>query len=195
MGRGPVRQVVVVALVVGQLGCQSVYRFRCTSNPKGAIVSVEGQVQGRTDCTVEIPKDSDLIQDGKVGFTFHLPDRREETKVVDLVALKPSNDFPLLISSPFFVAGLILMVPWMMEADEDEDEEEDEEAEKIANQAGLLGLGALGIGGVIFFLLGGDTEAGKPAGVHVDFDEPADANVPVSDGNQPAAAVPAETKD
>jgi hypothetical protein len=187
MWRRAVRWIVAAGFVFGQLGCRSVYRFQCTSNPKGAVVAVEGKVQGQTDCTVEIPKDSDLIRDGKIAFTFRLPDGRAETKVVDVHGLKTANDLALIVSAPFLGAGVLLMVPWM----EDDEDEEDEES---ANQAGLLGLGALGIGTGLFFLLGGDTDAGAGYPVQIDFNEPADGNAPVSDSNQPPPAVPAETE-
>ncbi len=186
MYRTMIKRMGIVVLALAQLGCNSQYRFRCTSNPKGAVALVGGEAQGETDCTVEIPKDSDLIRDGRIEFTFRLPDGREQTKTMDLHELKTANDFALIVAAPFLAAGFVLLVPWVEEDDEDEEDDE------FANEAGLLGLGSLGIGMGIFFLLGGDTEAGLGYSVHVDFPAPADVNAPVNDSNQPAPAVPAE---
>jgi hypothetical protein len=197
MWRGAVRQAVAVSLVVAQLGCRSVYRFECTSSPTEAGVVVEEQMLGETPCTVEIPKDSDLIRDGQIAFTFCLPDGREKTNVVDLHGLKPSSPFAEIASAPFVVAGFILLLPFLLANHEDEDDsctsEEDDKHSDITTT--LLGFGAMGIGYGVYRLCGGDLDAGKPRHVHVNFHEPADANAPASDGNRPAPAGPGETTD
>jgi hypothetical protein len=188
MWRRAVRQVVVVALVVGQWGCQSVYRFECTSNPTEAGVVVEEQMQGETPCTVEIPKDSDLIHDGKITFTFCLQNGREKTKVVDLHGLKPSNPFAEIVSAPFVLVGFVLAAPFLLTSDEDEEDSyaSDDEDDKHSDiEATLLGFGFMGMGAGVYLLCGGHPDAGQARPVHVNFEAPADVNAPVSDCNQP----------
>jgi hypothetical protein len=107
MRRTAVRWMVLAGFVGGQLGCRSVYRFECTSSPTEAGVVVQEQMLGETPCTVEIPKDSDLIRDGKIAFVFCLQDGREKTNVVDLRGLRPSNPFAEIVSAPFVVAGAV----------------------------------------------------------------------------------------
>jgi hypothetical protein len=180
MWRTVVRWMVLAVFVGGQLGCRSVYRFECTSSPIEAGVVVEEQMLGETPCTVEIPKDSDLIRDGKIAFVFCLPDGREKTKVVDLCGLKPSNPFADIVSAPFVVAGFILLLPFLLANHDDEDNsytsDEDDKHSDITTT--LLGFGAMGIGYGVYRLCGGDPDAGKPRHVHVNFHEPADANAP-----------------
>jgi hypothetical protein len=52
------RGVVCAVLILSQLGCQSVYRFRCTSNPSEAGVVIAEEMVGETPCEVEIAKDT-----------------------------------------------------------------------------------------------------------------------------------------
>ena len=40
---------------------------------------VREQMLGETPCSIKIPKESDLVQDGKIEFTFCPPDGREKT--------------------------------------------------------------------------------------------------------------------
>jgi hypothetical protein len=179
MWRRAVRWIVVAGFVGGQLGCRSVYRFECTSSPTEAGVVVEEQMLGETPCTVEIPKDSDLIRDGKIAFVFCLPDGREKTKVVDLHGLKPSNPFADIVSAPFTLVGFVLAAPFLLACADDEDDEDDEHPDIGIT---LLGFGVLGIGYGVYCLCGGDVDAGKARLVYVDFSAPADVNTPASDG-------------
>lgn len=71
------RGVICAILALSGLGCRSVYRFRCTSRPTGAGVLVGEQRLGATACRIKIPKRSELIQDGRIEFTFCLPDGRD----------------------------------------------------------------------------------------------------------------------
>jgi hypothetical protein len=190
MHRTMIERVGILILAVSQLGCQSVYRFECTSNPKGASVVVGGEVRGQTNCTVEIPKDSDLIQDGQVEFTFRLPDGRAKTKVVDVSGLKPSDPVVLTASLILGVAGIILLVPYALVDEEDPDPDYDD----FARDAAWLGLGAFGTGAAVYYLFGGDELFGELCDVHVDFDQPADVNAPVSDDNEPTPVAPTETE-
>jgi hypothetical protein len=195
MRRRAVAWMILAGFVGGQLGCRSVYRFECTSSPTEAGVVVQEQMLGETPCTVEIPKDSDLIRDGKIAFVFCLQDGREKTNVVDLRGLRPSNPFAEIVSAPFVVAGFILLLPFLLANHEDEDDsyasDEDDKHSDIGTT--LLGFGVMGIGYGVYRLCGGDLDAGKPRHVHVNFHEPADVNAPASDCNQPPAAVPTET--
>lgn len=170
------RSVVCVMLLLSQVGCRSVYRFRCTSNPTEAGVVVREDMQGETPCAVEIPKDSELIQDGQITFRFCLQDGREKTKTVSLDGLKPTNPLAEIISAPFVLVGVVLMIPFFDNDGEDEDssltgDEDDDNAE-----TGLVGLGIAGAGLGIFHLLGGDMDAANGYEVHMDFDEPNDPN-------------------
>ncbi len=199
MWRRAVRQMVVMILVVAQLGCHSVYRFECTSNPTEAGVVIEEEMQGETPCTVEIPKDSDLIRDGKIAFTFCLQDGREKTKVIDLHGLRPSTPFAEIVSAPFALVGFILAAPFLLASEEDEDEEdsytsEDEEDKHSDLGTTLVGFGFLGISAGVYYLCGGEENAGKACPVHVTFAEPADANAPVPDCNQPTPVYQGEVR-
>jgi hypothetical protein len=154
--------VLCVVLLLAQAGCRSVYRFHFTSRPMPAGVLVGQEMLGETECTVHIPKDSEWIQDGKIEFTFCLPDGREKVHVVDLHGLRPSNPLAEIVSAPFVVlgAGLLLLSGG-------DDEEDDNDAER-----GLLGVGVLAVGAGVFQLLGGDGDSLTPYGVHVDFTKP-----------------------
>ncbi|MGE5294585.1 MAG: hypothetical protein ACM3VT_07140, partial [Solirubrobacterales bacterium] len=82
MSRIAAKRMMCLFLILSQLGCRSVYRFRCTSNPSEAGVVIAEEMVGETPCDVEVPKDSEWIQDGKIEFRFCLPDGRERTTVV-----------------------------------------------------------------------------------------------------------------
>lgn len=171
------RGVVCVLLALSQVGCRSVYQFRCTSNPSEAGVVVREQMLGETPCSIKIPKDSDLIQDGKVEFTFCLPDGRERKRIVDLHDLKPTNPVALVVSMPFLLTGIGLL--WLAGADKD-DEDFSPTGSAGSEDAGgrvgslLLGLGTLGLGAGVYSLLGGDTDSLSDYPVRVDFNEPQD---------------------
>ena len=170
------RPVICVMLLLSQVGCRSVYRFRCTSNPTEAGVVVQEEMQGETPCAVEIPKDSDLIQDGQITFRFCLQDGREKTKTVCLDGLKPTNPLAEIISAPFVLVGVVLMIPFFDNDDEDEDSSSTGDEDDDNAETGLVGLGIAGAGLGIFHLLGGDMDAANGYEVHMDFDEPNDPN-------------------
>jgi len=163
--------IICMTLVLTQGGCRSVYRFRCTSHPPGAVVLVEQEVVGQTDCTVKIPRKSHAIRDHKIEMLFSLPDGRERTHVVDLRGLKPSNPFAETVSAPFIVLGAGLML--LAGGSDDEDTSSDADHEKDSDRRmGLLGFGTLGVGAGVFHLLGGDADSLSGYPVYIDFREP-----------------------
>ena len=130
---------------------------------------------GETPCSIKIPKKSDLIQDGKIEFTFCLPDGREKKRIVDLHDLKPTNPAALVVSMPFLLAGVGLL--WLAGADKGDDDSSSvgsAGSKDLGNRVGsaLLGLGTLGIGAGLYSLLGGDTDSLSDYPVRVDFNEP-----------------------
>lgn len=168
------RGVVCVLLALAQVGCRSVYQFRCTSNPSEAGVVVREQMLGETPCSIKIPKNSDLIQDGQIEFTFYLPDGRQKKRVVDLHDLKPTNPVALVVSMPFLLTGVGLL--WLAGADKNDDGSSSAGSAGSDDTGGrvwsvLLGLGTLGIGAGVYFLLGGDTDSLSDYPVRVDFNE------------------------
>ena len=175
MHGGTLRGVVCVLLALSQVGCRSVYQFRCTSNPSEAGVVVREQMLGETPCSIKIPKDSDLIQDGQIEFTFCLPDGREKRRVVDLHDLKPTNPVALVVASPFLLTGVGLL--WLAGADKDDEDSSSADSAGSEDAGGsvcsaLLGLGTLGLGAGVYFLLGGDADSLNDYPVRVDFNEP-----------------------
>ncbi len=162
------------------MGCRSVYRFHCISYPTGAGVTIAEEMVGVTECDVEVPKDSPWIQDGKVEFTFHLPEEqatpgqvREKKRVVDLAGLKPSNPLADIISLPLIVAGvgLIWVAGETLKDDEDDPEKDRDVGEGLG--IGLLGVGLVAAGIGAHWLCGGDSDSLTPRKVRADFDEPA----------------------
>ncbi|MHC4520636.1 MAG: hypothetical protein ACYTAS_18755 [Planctomycetota bacterium] len=150
------------------LGCRSVYRLRCTSNPTPAGVLVNEECLGETACTIEIPRDSEWIQDGQIELTFCLPDGERKACTVDLREHKPSNPLAETAASPFLLCGVGMLA--ISDDEEDNDgslDGSDDDDEKL----GWLGLGAMGLGAGLYVLLGGDFESLSPCHVHVDFTE------------------------
>ena len=169
--------IVCVILVLTQAGCRSVYRLQCSSFPPVAGVLVGEKLMGETPCTVTIPKDSEMIRDHKVELTFCLADGREKVHVADLHGLKPSNPMAEIVSAPFVLTGLGLVLLFGG-SDEDEDEggsftdhhekDDDHDHGKV-----LLGWGVMGVGAGVYWLFGGDAASLSGYDVHVYFDEPA----------------------
>jgi hypothetical protein len=173
------RGVVCVLLALSQVGCRSVYQFRCTSKPSEAGVVVREQMLGETPCSVKIPKNSGLIQDGKIEFTFCLPDGRQEKRIVDLHDLKPTNPVALVVSMPFLLTGVgLLWLAGVDKNDEDSSAADSAGSKDTGGRAGsaLLGLGALGLGAGVYSLLGGDADGLNDYPVRVDFNEPQGEN-------------------
>jgi len=112
-------------------------------------VVVQEVMLGETPCSVAITKDSDLIQDGRIEFTFCLPDGREKRKVVDLHGRKPTNPLVEWVAAPVWLVGLGLL--WLVgeEADKEDvicsrkDETQREDLGKRLYSA-LAGLGRWG---------------------------------------------------
>ena len=177
-----VRRTMCLLLIVTQLGCQSVYRFRCTSNPTEAGVVIAEQMVGETPCDVKIPKDSEWIQDGKIEFVFCLPDGREKSKVVDLHDLEPSSPLAEIVAAPFFFAGVGLLLIGTDRSRDDEDpspphlwaEHKRHKDDDSGFVTGLAGIGIAGIGAGLYSLLGGDSDALDAYEVHMDFDATTD---------------------
>jgi hypothetical protein len=149
-------------------GCQSVYRLRCTSDPTPAGVLYDEQFLGETPCTIEIPKNSEWIQDDQIRLTFCLPDGERKGYTVDLCGLKPSSPLAEIVAAPFLLCGGVML--WAgadEEADDDSFEEEEDDDDHGLFWLGLA-VGAVGVG--IYALLGGDFDSG-PRRVHAVFDE------------------------
>ncbi len=178
------RSVICVMLVLSQVGCRSVYRFRCTCNRPVAGVVICEEMVGETPCSVEIPRDSDWIQDDRIEFTFCLPDGREKKEIVDLHGLKPSNPAAEIVAAPFLLTGAIMLLLATDEDDDEEDsgfashehEEKDDDGDKLLT--GLAGVGMAVTGMGLYHLLGGDSDSLAPREVHADFDEPANRQEP-----------------
>jgi len=161
------RSILCGTLMLAPMGCRSVYRLQCTSEPAPAGVLVGQQFLGETECTVEIPKDSEWIEDGRVELTFALPNGTERKHIVDLRGRTPSNPVAEAVSLPFMLGGVGLL--WAGHEDDDGDDSRDDDDAKLT----LLGAGALGVGIGFYLLLGGDLDSAEPLPVHVDFNAPA----------------------
>jgi hypothetical protein len=169
------RGVVYVVLALSQIGCRSVYQFRCTSKPSGAGVVVREEMLGETPCSIKIPKKSDLIQDGKIEFTFCLPDGREKQRAVDLHDAKPTNPVAQIVAGPFLLAGVgLLLLAGIDKNDENSYSQDSERSKDVGGRAcsALLGLGVLGVGAGVYSLLGGNAGSLNDYPVRVDFNEP-----------------------
>jgi hypothetical protein len=170
-----VRRAVCVVLILLQMGCRSVYRFHCTSYPTGTAVTVAEEQVGMTSCDVEVPKDSAWIQDGKVAFTFYLPDEkvtpersRQKTRVVDLSGLRPSNPVAEFVSSPFFLTGVGLL---FLAGESLKDEDANAKDKEKGLTWGIFGIAVLAVGAGVYALSGGDSKSMSHTEVRVNFDE------------------------
>lgn len=182
MFSGTTRRMTCLLLILSQLGCRSVYRFRCTSDLCEAGVVIAEEMVGETPCDVEIPKDSEWIQDGKVEFRFCLPDGLEKTKIVDLSGFTPSNPLAEVVAAPFFLVGF---GAFLVASDDDEEDDEDSAGDRDEDEdkdndlaTGLAGLGVAGIGVGLYHLCGGKSEGMEVHEVHVDFNEPVNQQEP-----------------
>jgi len=165
------RGVICAILALSGLGCRSVYRFRCTSRPTGAGVLVGEQRLGATACRIKIPKRSELIQDGRIEFTFCLPDGREKKRVVDLRGLKATNPGAEIFAAPFILTGaglLVLTGNGRDAADSSFASDSQARSDRHRLSTALLGLGFLGAGAGVYALLGGDAESLSDYPVFVD---------------------------
>ncbi len=138
-------------------------------------------MMGETACSFKIPKRSELIQEGKIEFTFCLPDGREKKRIVDLHRIKATNPVAEAMAAPFWLTGLGLLLLTGNDPDEEDpplgsESQSKSEHEKLSTA--LLGLGFAGIGAVVYALLGGDTESLRDYPLWVDFDELPDAGGP-----------------
>ena len=175
------RGVVCVLLTLSGLGCRSVYRFRCTSRPAGAVVLVGQEMMGETACSFKIPKRSELIQEGRIEFTFCLPDGREKKRVVDLHRVKATNPVAEVVAAPFWLAGVGLLLLTGNDRDHQDPPFTSESQSKSEHEelsTAFLGLGFAGIGAIVYALLGGDTDSLSDYPLWVDFDEPPDGGEP-----------------
>jgi hypothetical protein len=169
-----VRGILCVLLALSQVGCRSEYRFRCTSKPSEAGVVIGERMMGETPCTVKIPRKSGLIQDGKIEFTFCLPDGQERKRVVDLHDLKPTNPVAMAVASPFLLAGVGML--WLAGIDKNDENSYAQDSEQSKDLGGracsaLLGLGTIGVGAGVYSLLGGHADSLSDYPVRVDFSE------------------------
>lgn len=186
------RRIVCLLLILSQLGCRSVYRFRCTSYPPEAGVVIAEEMVGETPCDVEIPRDSEWIQDGRIEFTFCLPDGREKKKVVDLHRFQSSHPLAETVAMPFWIVGggLIVWAGATLDDDDDSDYDDDrDDDEDDALVTGLAGVGVLGIGAAVYGLLGGKSESLRTHKVLVYFDEPE------NESELPPPSMPSPPKD
>ena len=180
---------VYVVLILSSCGCRSEYRFRCTSNPSEAGVVVGQEMMGETPCTVKIPKDSELIQGGKIEFTFCLPAGQERKHTISLDGLKPTNPVAEIVAAPFLLAGIgLLALSHGDNTDEEHQSAWDSDRAADDTRMDLLGIGALGAGVGLYYLLGGDTDSLRGYPVHVDFTQSAE------DQGQPAPSAVPETE-
>jgi hypothetical protein len=137
---------------------------------------VREEMLGETPCSIKIPKKSGLIQDGKIEFTFCLPDGREKRRVVDLHDVKPTNPVAQIVAGPFLLAGVGLLWLGGMGKNDEDSSAADSEHNDAGGRAcsALLGLGTLGVGVGLYSLLGGHPDSLNDYPVRVDFNEPVD---------------------
>lgn len=157
------KRILCLVLVLTQVGCRSVYRLHCTSDPTPAGVLAGQEFLGETACTIEIPEDSEWIEDGRIELTFVLPDGTEKKRIVDLRGCEPSEPLAEIVSWPFVVGGLGLI--WLGHDEDDSSSDDDDDGEELV----WFGAGALGIGAGLYLLFGGDFDHAEPYPIYVDF--------------------------
>jgi hypothetical protein len=156
------------------------------------------EMVGETPCDVEVPKDSDWIQDDQIEFTFCLPDGREEKMVVELHGRRPSNPLAEFVAAPFFLAGGGLFVAAIAEDEDDEDSAWDRDEDKGKGNrfvVGAAGLGIAVIGAGLYGLFGGKSEGLKVHEVHMDFDGPETECTPSRTTEEPTETSPGNQDD
>lgn len=176
-GRNPSRRSAIarkglcLVLVFMQIGCRSVYRLHCTSEPAPAGVLIGQKFLGETTCTIKVPRDSDWIHDGRVELRFCLPNGQEQTRLVDLRGREPSHPLAEIVATPFVLAGVGLL--WIGQDDDKDDDLFSRHDDDNGEELSWLGLGALGIGAGVYLLLGGDFGRSDRCQVHAIFGESA----------------------
>lgn len=160
------RHCICLLLAVTQLGCRSAYELNLSSKPSGATVAIGGQVYGITPYKLEIPKDSEVIEDNCIDVVYTLPDGRTITRTYDLRDYKQPNPVLDLAAGILVLPGLLLFMLSSSDKDDEEDDQhyaspldDDEEDDKAGRKAGLIGLALMGLGALVYCVFGGCKES------------------------------------
>ena len=156
------RKAVCVILALTMFGCKSAYDLTLYSQPSGVAVEVGPDIQGCTPCNLQIPRDSEIIQDHCINVRYILDDGREFLKSYDLRNYEPPNpDVGSFIGGCIAAPGLLLLA--LLGSDDKDDnnvklckvrEEEEKKERKEKNKAGLIGLGFIASGAIIMGIFG-----------------------------------------
>ncbi len=172
------KKAVSIFLIFSLTGCGNNYVLNLYSKPSGARVQIGPDIEGRTPCNVEIPKNSSLIKHHRIEIKYTLEDGREFTKTYDLRKYEPSSGLAEGGAAVFAGPGVFLL--WIASSDEHEecrsfDEEVDEHSQRLL--VGLAGLGLIGFGYLTYLALGGESSAKYEYDIYETFEEANDISV------------------
>lgn len=188
MFRKKLKQVICVALIFLQFGCRSEYLLKLTSRPPGATVHIGSDIYGTTPCEIEISKDCEYIEDHHIDITYALPDGRRITRNYDLRKYEPPHPIPEFIGYAFAFPGFLFVGLCIALSDDDEEEddafsylshnEEDDDDDDDSWLFGLIGIGLMSLGVLVWHVFGVDTDSVGGYDIYVTFDDINDISIP-----------------
>lgn len=165
------RQALCLVLVFLLVGCKSAYKLNLYTQPLGATVQVGSKIHGQTPCKIKIPKDSALIKDNHIDISYLLPDGRRMTKTYDLRSYEPPDELPYYVAGIFMVPGLLLLFLTHTSEDDQYSSFDKEDSNEDDREIGFIGLGLVGLGLLVFQVLGGDTKGIEGYDILETFDD------------------------
>jgi hypothetical protein len=171
------KQIICLILVFSLAGCKSAYNLNLYTQPSGATVQVGSKVRGETPCKIKIPKDSALIKDNHIDISYFLPEGRRMTKTYDLRDYEPPDELPYYIAGLFIVPGLLLLFLTHTSEDDRYSSFDKEDSNEDDREIGFIGLGLVGLGVLVFQVLGGDTKGIEGYDILETFDDANDVTI------------------
>ena len=155
MHREIFRQVLCIILSFLMFGCSGTYNLNLHSEPSGVAVQVGPDVQGRTPCNIEIPKDSDSIKHHRIDVKYTLENGREIIKTYDLRKYEPPNQIATIIGASIAAPGVLGFALTETNEDDNYTSFDKEDSNRTELRIRLFSLGLVGVGALICYTFGG----------------------------------------